>query len=273
MGKSSKNPLGKVTAAPRRPAPEVLFAVPRSVTRKALGLGTQLPFHGEDLWNAWELSWLDPQGRPVVAVAELRVPATSTNLIESKSLKLYLNSLAWTRYRTAAAVRNLIEQDLETCAGSPVTVTIHSNSDAPGFAVSVLPGLCIDDEPATFGSATVDAQLLRSDSSTPVSESLHSHLLRSNCPVTKQPDTGSIVISYRGPKIDRSALLRYLVSFRDHEAFHEACVEQIFVDLKSRCAPDQLTVYARYNRRGGLDINPYRSDFEKQPPNVRLWRQ
>ncbi len=273
MGKSSKNPLGKVTAAPRSPAPEVLFAVPRSVARKALGLGAKLPFHGEDLWNAWELSWLDPQGRPVVAVAELRIPATSPHLIESKSLKLYLNSLAWTRYRSVEAVRKLIGQDLKSCAGHPVSVTIHSNSDAASFAVSALPGLCIDNEPATFDSAFVDSQLLRSDRDTPVNESLHSHLLRSNCPVTKQPDTGSILISYHGPKIDRSALLEYLVSFRDHEEFHEGCVERIFVDVKARCRTEQLTVYARYSRRGGLDINPFRSDFEQHAPNTRLWRQ
>ena len=273
MRKSSKNPLGKVTTAPRRPAPEVLFAVPRSDARKALGLGAKLPFHGEDLWNAWELCWLDPQGRPVVAVAELRVPATSPNLIESKSLKLYLNSLAWTRYPSASAVRELIARDLENCAGFPVAVRLQTDSDAASYAVSALPGICIDNEPAKFEFASVDAQLLRSDARTEISESLHSHLLRSLCPVTGQPDTGSILVSYRGPKIHRGALLQYLVSFREHQAFHEACIEQVFVDVKSRCAPSQLTVYARYNRRGGLDINPFRSDFEKQAPNTRLWRQ
>jgi 7-cyano-7-deazaguanine reductase len=251
----------------------MLYAVSRGPARKGLGIGAALPFQGEDLWNAWELSWLDPLGRPVVAVAELRVPASSPNLIESKSLKLYLNSLAETRYPSASAVRELIARDLETCAGCAVAVTLQTDSDLASYAVSALPGICIDSETAKFGSASVDAQLLRSDRAMEVGESLHSHLLRSLCPVTGQPDTGSILISYRGPKIHRGALLQYLVSFREHQLFHEACVEQIFVDVKSRCAPSKLTVYARYNRRGGLDINPFRSDFEKQAPNTRLWRQ
>jgi 7-cyano-7-deazaguanine reductase len=273
MSKIPENPLGRPTAFPRHYAPETLFAVPRIHGREALGLSAQLPFHGEDLWNAWELSWLDPKGRPMVAVVELRFPAASPNLIESKSLKLYFNSLASTRYGSVASVQVLIARDLGTCAGVPVEVRLRTGSVASDHAVSDLQGVCIDNVPAGFGAAAVDAQLLRSDPGTPVTESLHSHLLRSLCPVTQQPDTGSILISYHGPKIDRSALLEYLVSFRDHEAFHEACVEKIFVDLKSRCAPERLTVYARYNRRGGLDINPFRSDFEEQPPNLRLWRQ
>ncbi len=273
MRKSSENQLGRATPSPRDYAPEMLYAVSREPARQGLGIGAALPFHGEDLWNAWELSWLDLHGRPIVAVAELRVPASSPNLIESKSLKLYLNSLASTRYPSASAVRELIARDLENCAGFPVAVRLQTDSDAASYAVSALPGICIDNEPAKFEFASVDAQLLRSDPRTEISESLHSHLLRSLCPVTGQPDTGSILISYRGPKIHRGALLQYLVSFREHQAFHEACVEQIFVEVKSRCAPSQLTVYARYNRRGGLDINPFRSDFEKQPPNTRLWRQ
>lgn len=273
MRKSREIPLGRATPSPRDYAPEVLYAVSRDAARQDLGIGAAVPFQGEDLWNAWELSWLDLQGRPVVAVAEIRVPASSPKLIESKSLKLYLNSLAATRHPSAASVRELISRDLETCAGCAVAVSLRTDSDSASCAVSVLPGLCIDNEPAHFEAATVDANLLRLESSSVVSESLHSHLLRSLCPVTGQPDTGSILISYRGPKIHRGALLEYLVSYRDHAAFHEACVEQIFVDLKTRCTPGQLTVYARYNRRGGLDINPFRSDFEERPPNTRLWRQ
>jgi 7-cyano-7-deazaguanine reductase len=273
MRKSREIPLGRATPSPRDYAPEMLYAVSRDLARQGLGIGAKLPFQGEDLWTAWELSWLDPQGRPIVAVAELRLPASSPNLIESKSLKLYLNSLASTRYPSPASVRELIARDLETCAGCPVAVSLRTDNDPASYAVSATPGNCIDSEPARFESALVDAQLLRSDPRTEVSESLHSHLLRSLCPVTGQPDTGSILISYRGPKIHRGTLLQYLVSYREHEAFHEACVEQIFVDLKSRCAPSQLTVYARYNRRGGLDINPFRSDFESKAPNTRLWRQ
>jgi 7-cyano-7-deazaguanine reductase len=273
MSKSPRNPLGQATVVPRHYAPEVLFPVPRSRGREALGLNADLPFQGEDIWNAWELSWLDPDGRPVVAVAELRVPAISPRLIESKSLKLYFSSIATMRYPSAAAVRNLIARDLEACAGLPVEVQIRTGIVAADYAVSELPGFCIDNDAASFSAESVDAQWLRSDPATPVAESLHSHLLRSLCPVTQQPDTGSLLISYRGPKIHRGALLQYLVSFRNHEAFHEACVERIFIDVKARCGTEQLTVYARYNRRGGLDINPFRSDYELQPPNIRLWRQ
>lgn len=273
MRKPTENPLGRPSVAPRHPAPEVLFPVPRSAARASLDLHAPLPFHGEDLWNAWELSWLDPQGRPIVAVAEVRIPAASPNLIESKSLKLYLTSLAFSPYPSAAVVRDLIARDLAGCAGCPVDVTLRTDTIAAGYAIADLPGACIDNEKAQFDAATVDANLLRTIPGPDVTESLHSHLLRSLCPVTGQPDTGSILVSYRGPRIDRGALLEYLVSFRDHQAFHEACVERIFVDVKRRCAPAQLTVYARYNRRGGLDINPFRSDFESEPANTRLWRQ
>lgn len=273
MSKTPQNPLGRATAFPRHYAPEILFALPRGHGRETLGLSADLPFQGEDVWNAWELSWLDLQGRPVVAVAELRVPAISPRLIESKSLKLYLNSLAATRHPSLASVRDLITRDLGSCAGLPVEVQLRTGSAAKDYPVSDLPGFCIDNEPASFGAESVAAHLLRSDPRTPLGESLHTHLLRSKCPVTHQPDTGSLLVTYRGPKIHRGTLLQYLVSFRNHEEFHEACVERVFVDVKARCQTEQLTVYARYNRRGGLDINPFRSDFEQQAPNIRLWRQ
>ncbi|MDH4048760.1 MAG: NADPH-dependent 7-cyano-7-deazaguanine reductase QueF [Gammaproteobacteria bacterium] len=273
MSRSTENPLGKATAYPRGYSPQLLHAVPRSEARQSLRMGTSLPFHGEDLWNAWELSWLDVSGRPSAATAEIRVPAESPNIIESKSLKLYLNSLADSVYPAADAVRLRIAADLSACAGGEVSVQLGSVSDMGRYEIKALPGFCIDDADASFGLTSIDAGTLKSNRSELVSEELHSHLLRSNCPVTGQPDTGSILIRYSGPKIQRGSLLGYLVAFREHEAFHEACVEKIFVDLKRRCAPSRLTVYARYNRRGGIDINPFRSDFEAQAENLRLPRQ
>jgi 7-cyano-7-deazaguanine reductase len=232
-----------------------------------------LPFRGEDVWNAWEFSWLAPDGRPQLAVAEIRVPADSPNLIESKSLKLYLNSFAMTPLDSKSLAQQAIAGDLGARTGSAVSVSLHEPGGDGSHTVAGLPGTCIDDAATTFDSKTVDPAILRSDSKKVVREELHSNLLRSNCPVTGQPDTGSILIRYRGPKIDRGSLLEYLVSFRHLEEFHENCVERVFVDLKSHCSPSQLTVYARYNRRGGIDINPFRSDFEEGADNLRLARQ
>jgi 7-cyano-7-deazaguanine reductase len=273
MSQPTQSPLGRATDCPRSYSPQSLFAVPRADSRAVLNVGAPLPFHGEDLWNAWELCWLDSRGRPQVAVAEIRVPASSPNIIESKSLKLYLNSLALTRYPSGERLRDTIATDLGACAKAKVTVLLCGVSDATRHAIVALPGSCIDDCEANFDTPCVDGRILRADDTTRVSELLHSNLLRSNCPVTHQPDTGTVLIRYRGPKIDRGTLLEYLVSFRTLDEFHETCVERIFVDLKSSCAPDQLTVYARYNRRGGIDINPFRSDFEQRPDNSRLWRQ
>ena len=269
----ANTPLGERSPSPERYAPEVLCAVPRRGGREPLGIREPLPFHGEDLWNAWELSWLDPDGKPVVATASFRVPADSENIIESKSLKLYLASLAMGRFATAQEVISLIGDDLSRVAGSRVAVELHPAAFSPAHAFANLPGDCIDGLDAECSAGDVDPSLLTCGAGGRVAEELHSHLLRSNCPVTGQPDTGSVLLRYRGPAIDRRGLLRYLVSYRRHCAFHESCVERMFMDIKERCAPQQLTVYARYNRRGGLDINPFRSDFEDRAANLRLWRQ
>jgi 7-cyano-7-deazaguanine reductase len=265
-----ENPLGKSLDHPQDYAPGALFPIARSASRDALPVNGPLAFHGEDLWNAWELGWLDPSGKPMIATAVIRIPAQSENLIESKSLKLYLNSLANTRYSSDREVATLIASDLTTAAGCTVTVKI---SAATSGDIDQLPGTCIDD--SLFEAAANDGEIpaLQSDAGSIASEELHSHLLRSNCPVTGQPDTGSILIRYEGPKIDRSRLLQYIVSYRNYNAFHEDCVERIFVDIRNQCATKKLTVYARYNRRGGLDINPFRSDYEQAPQNLRLWRQ
>jgi 7-cyano-7-deazaguanine reductase len=268
-----ENPLGKSTEYPGEYDPTLLFAIERSDARAATGIGPELPFRGTDIWNAWELTWLDPSGKPIVATAVIAIDATSPNIVESKSLKLYLNSLAMTRYASSDHVAALLESDLSGAAGDHVVVTVTPAADSTDSPVSEFPGLCIDDLNIPAASGTVDARLLRCEKSAAVTEELHSHLLRSNCPVTNQPDMGSVLIRYSGPKIDRASLLSYIVSYRQHNDFHEACVERIFLDIKRHCAPASLTVYARYNRRGGLDINPFRTDTSESPDNLRLWRQ
>jgi 7-cyano-7-deazaguanine reductase len=269
----SKIPLGKPTDYPAEYSPQVLFAVPRMEARKALGLGAELPFHGEDVWNAWELTWLEPSGKPVVATAVITIPANSVNIVESKSLKLYLNSLAMSRYASNDEVGGIIRRDLSRITESEVQISLTPARVFSTGRIVDLPGDCIDDLDLKIGASGVDAKTLKSAGEDSIEEELHSHLLRSNCPVTHQPDMGSVLIRYRGSAIDRESLLRYIVSFRQHNDFHEACVERMFLDIKAQCDPQKLTVYARYNRRGGLDINPFRSDFETSAENLRLWRQ
>lgn len=266
-------PLGRETNYPDHYSPELLFGIKRSQPRAALNLGPVLPFHGTDIWNAWELTWLDTEGMPRCAIAEIRVPADSPGLIESKSLKLYLNSYSMTSFASAEDVAESLESDLSALTGSDVSVQLRPPSAAGDAKFDCLPGRCLDDARISCSATAVDPELLRADPNHLVSEDLHSHLLRSLCPVTAQPDSGSILVSYEGPRIDHAALLRYIVSYRQHADFHETCVERIFVDILERCRPGKLGVYARYQRRGGIDINPFRSNFESEVPNIRLWRQ
>ena len=252
-------------------SPDLLQPIPREENRRILGLAAELPFLGEDIWNAYALTWLNMRGKPQVATAELRVPADSPNIIESKSMKLYLDSLSMTQSPGPDHVANTINADLSRVTGAPVTVQLHPLI-APG-SIRELPGNCIDNLDVDCGSENVDPGMLSCGSDGTVSEALHTHLLRSLCPVTGQPDSGSILIRYHGRQIDPGSLLRYIVSYRKHHDFHESCVERIFLDIKKQCGPEQLSVYARYNRRGGLDINPFRSDFEPTAENLRLWRQ
>jgi 7-cyano-7-deazaguanine reductase len=265
--------LGEKTGYPDRYAPGLLQPISRRENRRSLGIDGALPFRGADLWNAWEITWLDRRGTPAVAVGRLRVPADSTSLFESKSLKLYLNSFAMTAFDSADDVRATIVRDLSRVTESAVEVELEGPGAVRSAGIGELPGSCIDDIAVECRAYEVDSAPLSADAGRPVREELHSHLFRSNCPVTAQPDYGSILVRYRGGAIARAGLLRYLVSYRRHSAFHESCIERIFVDLKARCEPAELTVAGCFNRRGGVDINPFRSDFEDALPIPRLWRQ
>jgi 7-cyano-7-deazaguanine reductase len=268
-------PLGKATVYTSEYDPGLLCPIPRRLKRDEIGLPEELPFHGVDIWNAYEMSWLTPQGKPVVAMGEFRIPCESPNLIESKSLKLYLNSFNQTRFDDFESVRSLLSQDLGGAAGIPVDVRLISAAEFALETFATLPGACLDDLEIEIEGYSLAPDLLEgaADARQQVAETLHSHLLKSNCLVTNQPDWGSVLIDYQGAKIDHEALLRYLISFRQHNEFHEQCVERIYVDLMRFCQPQKLTVYARYTRRGGLDINPYRSNFKYEVENLRLARQ
>ncbi len=270
---TAKMPLGQATAYPEQYSQDLLFAIARLDARRALGLDRELPFHGSDIWNAWELTWLDNNGLPQVATAEITIPADSVNIIESKSLKLYLGAFAMTEFDSARDVAATLTRDLTACTGADVSMTLQRPASPHSAPISRMPGHCLDDLAVSCSEYEVDPDLLSADATALVSEDLHSDLLRSLCPVTEQPDIGSVMISYRGPQIDREGLLRYIVSYRQHKDFHEACVERMFLDIRERCKAEQLTVYARYQRRGGIDINPFRSNFEATAPNTRLWRQ
>ncbi|SFH37932.1 NADPH-dependent 7-cyano-7-deazaguanine reductase QueF [Modicisalibacter xianhensis] len=266
-------PLGRESVYPEHYDPTLLFPIARSANRAPLGIdNADLPFVGEDEWHAFEMSWLDERGKPIVAVARFRLPATSPNLIESKSWKLYLNSFNQTRFADWNAVLGTLAEDLSAAAGGGVEVSLLDLDD-DALMPRKLPGECIDGLDVEISDYSPNSRLLTASEEI-VEESLYSHLLKSNCPVTGQPDWGSVLIRYRGPKIDREGLLRYVVSFRQHQDFHEHCVEHIFTDLMARVRPKRLLVMARYVRRGGLDISPWRGTPGERPPEpLRLARQ
>ena len=251
--------LGKETTYVDRYDPSLLFPITRSESRATLGLVDEaVPFYGEDVWTSFEVSWLELGGKPCVAVGEFRIPCNSPNIIESKSFKLYLNSFNQERFDAVDDVVQIMQKDLSAAAGAAVKVELRSLADIQpierpkGASIDCAPVECFVYEP--------DADLLEleAEQSESVEEILYSDLLRSNCPVTGQPDWGTVVIRYRGPKINQSSLLRYVVSFRTCQDFHEHCAERIFTDLMAKCGCEALSVMARYTRRGGLDINPYR---------------
>ena len=272
---SHASPLGKATEYQSHYAPELLYPIPRQLKRSEIGIvDAALPFVGEDLWNAYELSWLNPKGKPMVAVGCFRVPVDSPNLIESKSFKLYLNSFNQTRFESLEAVSATMARDLSATAGRPVGVALQALSSSPTASIGSPDGILIDDLDIECDRYQPAPELLTTRPGDLVEETLYSHLLKSNCLVTGQPDWAMVVIRYRGRPIDRAALLRYIVSFRNHNEFHEQCVERIYSDIQRQCRPEALAVYARYTRRGGLDINPFRSSGEfGAPDNTREIRQ
>ncbi|MCG9567779.1 NADPH-dependent 7-cyano-7-deazaguanine reductase QueF [Vibrio chagasii] len=267
--------LGQKTEYSNQYDASLLQPVPRSLNRDDLALNGELPFVGHDIWTMYELSWLNTNGLPQVAVGEVFIPATSPNLIESKSFKLYLNSYNQTQFENWEQVTQRLTQDLSACAAETVIVNVNSVTDYTNQPIVTMEGECIDNQDIQITSYDFEASLLEGAAGEQeVEETLHSHLLKSNCLITNQPDWGSVEIAYSGKQIDREALLRYLVSFREHNEFHEQCVERIFTDIMKYCAPSKLTVFARYTRRGGLDINPYRSTEQDRPNhNKRMARQ
>jgi len=273
MNQASQSELGQKTSYDQTYNPGRLFPIPRAIKRQEIGVDPiKLPFRGFDLWNHYEVSWLNQKGKPMVALAEIILPCESPNIIESKSMKLYFNSLNNSKFESMEALQKIIAQDLSEAAGAPVKTTLKKFSDET--AKAQLEGENIDDLDVSCSAYLVDPSFLKT-SETIIEETLCSDLLKSNCLVTNQPDWGSVQIHYKGPKINREGLLKYIVSFRNHNEFHEQCIERVFVDILMHCKPQELTVYGRYTRRGGLDINPYRStkSVNSHDLNTRLVRQ
>ena len=253
----------------------LLQPVPRALNRDGLGITQNQPFTiGADIWTAYEISWLNEKGLPQVAIADIYLDYQSQNLIESKSFKLYLNSFNQSKFADFNAVQQTMQRDLIECAQGDVKVRLNPVAVYDAQKINHLQGDCIDEQDIEITSYEFNANWLKDCVSDEiVEEKLVSHLLKSNCLITNQPDWGTLHIHYVGKKIDQEKLLRYVVSFRQHNEFHEQCVERIFCDLMHYAKPEKLTVYARYTRRGGLDINPFRSNFENLPENLRLARQ
>jgi 7-cyano-7-deazaguanine reductase len=285
MNTPEQSQLGKSSAYVDQYDRSLLFPIPRSQKREEIGIRGDLPFMGADQWTAFELSWLNSKGKPQVAIASITIPCESPNIVESKSVKLYFNSFNNTRFEGLdhglAAVREAIALDIGAATSGKehgqarVGVRIVTSDAFAQERVAELEGVLLDrldvecshytPQPALLSATTAEA---------PVSEVLVSHLLKSNCLVTGQPDWGSVQISYTGAQIDQAGLLQYLVSFRNHNEFHEQCVERIYMDIMQRCRPTKLSVYARYTRRGGVDINPFRTSHPQAlPANLRSARQ
>lgn len=264
-------PLGADTEYVNQYDAALLYPIARDLNWKAQGvIRSELPFQGSDIWNAYEVSWLNDKGKPIVRLAEFRFSAASHNIVESKSFKLYLNSFNLTRFDSESEVQARMVTDLSAASEGTVEV-ILSQLDIT-TPILKFEGECLDELDIEVTDYSPAPQRLSATGEV-VEEALYSHLLKSNCPVTGQPDWASISIEYRGASIDRQGLLQYLISYREHGDFHEQCVESIFMDIWNRCCPEELTIYARYLRRGGLDINPYRSSKVDRPVNLRLSRQ
>lgn len=266
--------LGKETSYSDSYDPSLLCPIPRVKARQIEKQSSSLPFVGVDVWTGYELSWLNLDGLPQIAIVEFMIPCDSESIVESKSFKLYLNSYIQTKFASIEAVQIQLVKDISAATGAVVEVCLYEIAEYQGIQpVSEPQGHCIDRQSLVIDRYSPDSTLLGVEGEEQVSETLYSHLLKTNCPVTDQPDWASIYIFYKGPKIDRAGLLKYIVSYRQHQDFHEQCVEQIFMHILSACEPTELSVYARYMRRGGLDINPFRSTHTARPPLFRQVRQ
>lgn len=266
------SPLGKTTVYHGEYAPQLLYPIARQLGRDATGINHPKPFQGVDIWNAYELSWLDAQGKPQIAMAEFRIPDTSTYLIEAKSFKLYLNSFNQTKFENAAEVTALLQKDLSAVADAEIAIKLWLPKDFSAQRIHSVSGICLDDINISVNIYQPHPEFLMTEPSK-VSETVYTNLFQSNCPVTQQPDWAEVLIRYAGKKIQHEGLLKYLISFRQHYEFHEQCAERIFMDIWRQCAPEKLTVYLRFTRRGGMDINPFRSNFETTAENIRTLRQ
>ncbi len=268
-------PLGKKTPYISTYTPSLLFPIARSVKREEIGITDKLPFSGVDIWTAFELSWLNAKGKPEVAIGEFSLPCESPNLIESKSIKLYFNSLNQTKFANVNDVQQTIIKDFSNAARATIDFNIVRLNDYPRERLPHFAGICLDDLDIAIDQYQPHPQYLHCDDANDeiVTETLYSDLLKSNCLMTGQPDWGSIQIHYHGRKINHEDLLKYIISLREHNEFNEQCVERIFVNIMERCQPEKLTVFGRYTRRGGIDTNPFRSNFETAPNNVLLCRQ
>lgn len=272
---NTNNPLAKRISHSTQYDPTQLFAIPRLESRKALNIYNNSTFYGVDIWNGYELSWLGQHGVPQIAVAIIKVSADSTNIVESKSVKLYLNSFNQTKFVSEQEVATTIQTDIQSKVQGLVEVKLVPPNQFKNYGICDPDGICIDYQDCIIETYEVTPSYLTTEDPA-IKERLYSNLLRTLCPVTMQPDWATVVVEYKGQQIAREGLLKYIVSYREHMGFHESCVENIFVDIMNRCKPTRLAVQAFFTRRGGLDINPFRStepDKAQAATDVRLFRQ
>lgn len=266
------SPLGRSTTYVETYTPSLLYPIPRTFARNKTGIHEVIPFKGVDIWNAFELSWLNEKGKPEIAIGELIFSCASKNIVESKSLKLYFNSFNQTRFDSIETVQSVIETDLKLVIGDDVIVRLYRLNEFIGKPLEEFNAISLDTIDVEIDTYHVEKNFLQT-SNEKVKENLFTTLFKSNCLATGQPDWGAVYIRYEGNQIDHEGLLKYLISFRNHSGFAEHCVEQIYHEIMEQCQPEKLSVYARYTRRGGLDINPFRSNFEDYPSNNRQVRQ
>lgn len=264
----TENPLGKASQYPTHYDPGLLYGIPRWASRSLLDIDKKIALHGFDIWRAYELSWLNEHGKPEAAMGELYIDARSENLVESKSLKLYLNSLNNEGFSSARAFAERIAGDLKEVTRSEVKIRLRGLGESPLSRIQVPPGKCIDNLDITVDALQPDPDLLKTRESSAEHCALYSNLFRSNCPITGQPDWATVMVQYSGPTIEERSLLAYLCSFRQHAGYHEECAEMIYRDLMFKCQPTKLIVGMNYTRRGGLDINPFRSNLPINPDQL-----